>query len=391
MDIVIAGTADAVMMVEGGGNEIAEEDFLGAVEFAHAEIRKIIAAIDELAQKGRQTEARVSRREGRSANWTRWVRKNFAKDVAKAMRTVDKQKREDAFGALSVDEALARCGKKDEAVKALLEDPGDGEGVLQDRQGHGGRRASHDGRRREDSPRRPQARRGATDLVQGALRPARARLGRLHARPDAGLHRRDAGLDERRAAARRHRRARRQALHALLQLSAVLGRRDAADARSRAARDRPRSPRGARARAGAAAEGRVSVHASPDERGARIQRLVVDGVGLRLDARADGRRRADSRARRRRRDGPDPQGRQVRRSSPTFRGSRMRWARWTSKSPAPKRASPRFRWTSRSRASRSKSCARRWSRRASRVTPSSTSSPRRSRRRARSYRSTRRA
>ena len=51
MDIVIAGTADAVMMVEGGGNEIAEEDFLGAVEFAHAEIRKIIKAIDQLAKK----------------------------------------------------------------------------------------------------------------------------------------------------------------------------------------------------------------------------------------------------------------------------------------------------------------------------------------------------
>ena len=51
------------------------------------------------------------------------MRKNFAKDVAKAMRTVDKQKREAAFGELSVDEALSRCGKKDENVKALLETP----------------------------------------------------------------------------------------------------------------------------------------------------------------------------------------------------------------------------------------------------------------------------
>src|SRR3984885_735337 len=42
MDIVIAGTADAVMMVEGGGAEIDEEEFLGAVEFAHVEIRKIV-------------------------------------------------------------------------------------------------------------------------------------------------------------------------------------------------------------------------------------------------------------------------------------------------------------------------------------------------------------
>src|SRR5579862_5222597 len=46
MDIIIAGTSDAIMVVEGGGNEISEDDFLGAVEFAHAEIKKIVAAID---------------------------------------------------------------------------------------------------------------------------------------------------------------------------------------------------------------------------------------------------------------------------------------------------------------------------------------------------------
>ncbi|MBV8364108.1 MAG: polyribonucleotide nucleotidyltransferase, partial [Candidatus Eremiobacteraeota bacterium] len=34
MEIVVAGTADAVMMVEGGANIISEEDFLGAVAFA---------------------------------------------------------------------------------------------------------------------------------------------------------------------------------------------------------------------------------------------------------------------------------------------------------------------------------------------------------------------
>jgi polyribonucleotide nucleotidyltransferase len=122
MDIVIAGTADGVMMVEGGGNEISEEDFLGAVEFAHAEIRKIVKAIEQLAKK-----AGKAKREypvnAVDADLDRWVRKSFAKDVAKAMRTVDKQKRETAFNALSVDEALARCGKKDENVKALLEVP----------------------------------------------------------------------------------------------------------------------------------------------------------------------------------------------------------------------------------------------------------------------------
>jgi polyribonucleotide nucleotidyltransferase len=120
MDIVIAGTADAVMMVEGGGNEMSEDDFLGAVEFAHGEIRKIVKAIEQLAGK-----AGRAKREYPVAtvdsDLERWVRKAFAKDVAKAMRTVDKLKREAAFGALTVDEALGRCGKKDEAVRALLE------------------------------------------------------------------------------------------------------------------------------------------------------------------------------------------------------------------------------------------------------------------------------
>ncbi len=122
MDIVIAGTADAVMMVEGGGMEIDEEQFLGAVEFAHGEIRKIVAAIDQLARKAAKPKreypvAKVN------ADVERWVRKNFAKDVAKAMRTVDKQKREAAFAALTVDEALRRCTKKDDAVKTVLETP----------------------------------------------------------------------------------------------------------------------------------------------------------------------------------------------------------------------------------------------------------------------------
>jgi polyribonucleotide nucleotidyltransferase len=51
------------------------------------------------------------------------VRKTFAKDVAKAMRVIEKQERQTAFDQLSVEEAIARVGKKDENIRALLEDP----------------------------------------------------------------------------------------------------------------------------------------------------------------------------------------------------------------------------------------------------------------------------
>ncbi len=125
MNIVIAGTADAVMMVEGGGDEISEEDFLGAVDFAHKEIKKIVKAINELAKKAGK-EKREFPLKKVNADLDKWVRKAFAKDVAKAMRIVDKGTREEAFANITVAEALDRCGKKDDEIKELLES-GDGQ------------------------------------------------------------------------------------------------------------------------------------------------------------------------------------------------------------------------------------------------------------------------
>jgi polyribonucleotide nucleotidyltransferase len=48
LSLVVAGTADAVMMVEGGGNELPESLMIEAIELAHAEIKKIVAKIREL-------------------------------------------------------------------------------------------------------------------------------------------------------------------------------------------------------------------------------------------------------------------------------------------------------------------------------------------------------
>ncbi len=43
MDIVVAGTADTIIMVEGGAREVAESDLIAALEFAMAHIREIVA------------------------------------------------------------------------------------------------------------------------------------------------------------------------------------------------------------------------------------------------------------------------------------------------------------------------------------------------------------
>jgi polyribonucleotide nucleotidyltransferase len=51
LNLVVAGTEDAVMMVEAGANELPESVMLDAIELAHAEIKKIVAAIHALRRE----------------------------------------------------------------------------------------------------------------------------------------------------------------------------------------------------------------------------------------------------------------------------------------------------------------------------------------------------
>ncbi len=119
MDLVVAGTADAVMMVEGGGNEITEDDFLGAIEFAHEQIKLIVASIDKLVKKNGKKKREFPLLRANS-DLEKWMRKTFKDDVAKGMRVTEKLEREETLGKINVDEAIARC--KDPEIKALLED-----------------------------------------------------------------------------------------------------------------------------------------------------------------------------------------------------------------------------------------------------------------------------
>ncbi|NRA36735.1 MAG: polyribonucleotide nucleotidyltransferase, partial [Planctomycetes bacterium] len=48
LDLVIAGTADAITMVECGGDEIDEARMVEALDLAHATVKEIVAAIEEL-------------------------------------------------------------------------------------------------------------------------------------------------------------------------------------------------------------------------------------------------------------------------------------------------------------------------------------------------------
>src|SRR5262245_9477184 len=51
MDVTVAGTDDSIVMVEGGCDEVSEEELLAALEFAHAEIRLLNGLQRRLVQE----------------------------------------------------------------------------------------------------------------------------------------------------------------------------------------------------------------------------------------------------------------------------------------------------------------------------------------------------
>jgi polyribonucleotide nucleotidyltransferase len=51
LDLIVAGTDEAILMVEAGANGVTEAEILDALDIAHGQIKKLVASIEELRQK----------------------------------------------------------------------------------------------------------------------------------------------------------------------------------------------------------------------------------------------------------------------------------------------------------------------------------------------------
>ena len=59
LNIIIAGSAEAIVMVESGALEVSEDTVVDALEFGHAEIKRIVASIRELGSRVNQAKLKV--------------------------------------------------------------------------------------------------------------------------------------------------------------------------------------------------------------------------------------------------------------------------------------------------------------------------------------------
>ncbi|CAN5337215.1 polyribonucleotide nucleotidyltransferase [soil metagenome] len=92
LDLVVAATGNAVMMVESEAKELSEEVMLGAVQFAHAACRDAAKAIISLAEKAAKDPWEMAAQADLSAAKDK-LKKLIGKDIAAAYKVTDKSKR----------------------------------------------------------------------------------------------------------------------------------------------------------------------------------------------------------------------------------------------------------------------------------------------------------
>ena len=113
LDMVVAGTESAVLMVESQANQLTEDQMLGGVLFAHQEMQTVIAAVKELtAEAGKPSWDWQPAEENVALQQA--VNEGYGDEMAAAYQIQEKMSRQDTVAAL-----------RDKAVSALSSEDGD--------------------------------------------------------------------------------------------------------------------------------------------------------------------------------------------------------------------------------------------------------------------------
>ena len=243
LDLIVAGTDEAILMVEAGAEGVTEAEILDALDIAHEEIKKLCAAQRELREQGRQGEDRGRAADGRPGAARARSAPRTAPSSTRRRRSRSKLARQDATKAVE-EEVLEQYAPPRTRTSAR---PGAA------RRGHARLRQAREGhhpppdRGRQEAARRPRrrTRSGRSSARWTSRRACTARrsspAGRRRSSPTSRSGRAAWTCGSTTSASRRL-----EALLAPLQLPALLGRGGGLHARPEAPRHRPRGARRAR-------------------------------------------------------------------------------------------------------------------------------------------------
>ena len=99
LDLVVAGTKDAVLMVESEANGLTEEEMLNAVKFGHEGFVPVIQMIEDLAKECRKEEWVVEKKD--LSEVKKKLEDEFTADLTKAFSIRDKQERSNMISEIT--------------------------------------------------------------------------------------------------------------------------------------------------------------------------------------------------------------------------------------------------------------------------------------------------
>jgi len=99
LDLVVAGTKDAVLMVESEASGLAEKQMLDAVKFGHEKFIPVIKAIESLAKKSSKEAWKIEEKD--YSKLKNKISKELTKDLEKAFSEKDKKKRSELVNLAS--------------------------------------------------------------------------------------------------------------------------------------------------------------------------------------------------------------------------------------------------------------------------------------------------
>ena len=99
LDLVVAGTKDAVLMVESEANGLTEEEMLNAVKFGHEGFVPIINTINELAAECKKPDWVVEKKD--LSEITKKLEEEFTDQLKEAFSTIDKQERSNKISEIT--------------------------------------------------------------------------------------------------------------------------------------------------------------------------------------------------------------------------------------------------------------------------------------------------
>ena len=112
LDLVVAGTKDAVLMVESEASGLSEKEMLDAVKFGHESFVPIIEAIEKLAKKAAKSKWEVEVADNSAIK--KKIKAKFEKDLRIAFNEIDKKKRSSAIS--EIDNQCKEMFKDDESI-----------------------------------------------------------------------------------------------------------------------------------------------------------------------------------------------------------------------------------------------------------------------------------